>query len=146
MKHFHAVLPGWVSGEHHLVIATLADTVASQNAEQDVGFPYMLSSRLPPDTLFLYFESDFRFHKCDRLEPDAWLRFMDRRREFSRDSDAACEAEVDSADEPVAVAATFGTTKPWRRPTPREYECTAELCDIVRICTLARRCKDAASN
>ena len=120
--------------------------MASQNADQDVGFPYMLSSRLPPDTLFLYFESDFRFHKCDCLEPDAWLRFIDRRREFLRDSVAACEAEVDSGDEPVAAAASFGSTKPWRRPTPQEYECTAELCDSVRVCTLAHRCKDAAGN
>ena len=40
---------------------------------QDVGFPYMLDTRHPEDTLFLFSESDFRFYECDCLEPPTWL-------------------------------------------------------------------------
>ena len=40
---------------------------------QDVGFPYMLEDQHPSDTLFLFFESDFRFTEEHCLEPDVWL-------------------------------------------------------------------------
>ena len=40
---------------------------------QDVGFPYMLEDHHPADTLFLFFESDFRLNEEHCLEPDVWL-------------------------------------------------------------------------
>lgn len=107
---------------------------------KEVGFPYMLSSRLPPDTLFLYFESDFRFHKADSLTPEEWLPYLFSE-PVARDDDAACAVEADP-EEPVARRGSFGQAQPWRRPQAKASECAPELADVVRICTLAHRAKD----
>ena len=79
----------------------------------------MLSSRLPDDTLFLYFEADFRFHAEDCMDPDEWLPFL--------------------SPEPVARVGNFGGAEQWKRPGPECPVCSPELLDVVRICTEAHR-------
>lgn len=40
---------------------------------QDVAFPFMCDDALCPDTLFLYFEYDYRFYQRDDLTLQEWL-------------------------------------------------------------------------
>ena len=40
---------------------------------QEIGFPYMAHPSHPPDTVFVFFEADFRFWARDCLETDEWL-------------------------------------------------------------------------
>ena len=76
----------------------------------------MLSSRVPDDTLFLYFEADFRFHAQDCMDPTEWLPFL--------------------SPEPVARVDRFSGTAHWKFT---EGQCSPELLDVVRICTEAHR-------
>ena len=43
------------------------------SVSKDVAFPYMMDARHAPDTLFIFFESDFRWRRDDCLEPSEWL-------------------------------------------------------------------------
>ena len=52
----------------------LVTRVSSNVLSQDVGFPYMCMPAHLEDTLFLFFESDFRFWKEDCIAPELWLR------------------------------------------------------------------------
>jgi len=45
---------------------------------QDVGFPYMAMESHLEDTLFIFFESDFRFWESDCISPELWLRLAIR--------------------------------------------------------------------
>ena len=89
---------------------------------QDVALPYMLSTRLPDDTLFLFFEADFRFHAEDALEPKEWLGFL--------------------APEPVARSGNYSGAEYWTRPSEIHKLCAPELVDVVRICNQAARASD----
>ena len=40
---------------------------------QEVAFPYMLDERHPQDSVFFFFESDFRFWKRDDIGVETWL-------------------------------------------------------------------------
>ena len=82
----------------------------------------MLSTRLPDDTLFFYFEADFRFHAEDCLETDEWLPFL--------------------TPEPVARSGNFSGAEFWKRPRLADSVCSPELVDVVRICNQAARTKD----
>ena len=42
-------------------------------APQEVAVPYMLDPRHPEDTVFLFFEADFRFYARGCVQPETWL-------------------------------------------------------------------------
>ena len=44
---------------------------------QDVGLPYMVDGRHPPDTLFLVAEGDFRFERERCVSSRDWLQEVD---------------------------------------------------------------------
>lgn len=86
----------------------------------------MLSTRLPDDTLFLFFEADFRFHAEDALEPQEWLPFL--------------EPEL------VARSGSFSGAEYRTGPSEVTKQCAPELLDVVRICTQAARARDENGN
>ena len=91
---------------------------------QDIAWPYMLSDRTPPDTLFIVFEGDFRFWPEDCLEPADWLRLCDR------------PADDQAGGQPHLRGFAVGE----RRDSDASLV-SPELFDIVSICNQAHRAK-----
>ena len=119
----------------------------------------MLDPRHCEDTLFLVFESDFRFYERDDLPPEKWLPLaVARRQEQSMrehvaldESEEEDEAsmEVDAVGEAARAPLTWAN-EPGRfrgaqqgtRPGAKKYDVQDELVDLVQMCNVAAR-KDA---
>jgi len=119
---------------------------------QDVGFPYMLDTRHPEDTLFLFSESDFRFYECDCLEPPTWLPLA--LRGGTRRSLSPAEPEQEGPELVFVTrggarrrqrsfagpVSTYGGAVRGGRPRTRgEYYVGPEIRDLVEIATVAHR-------
>ena len=130
-------------------------------ALQDVGFSYMTDPRHLKDTLFICFESDFRFYKADDLPPETWLPLA-----VAPSEESAPGAQPESgASRPLEASSASGSrdTPPtlmpavqlrpdadslgrWKSITtlPRPYKTgysvvTDELADLVQLATVASR-------
>ena len=121
-------------------------------SHQDVGFPYMLDSRHPEDTLFLFFESDFRFYECDCLDVPTWLPLAmqaSTRRSLSPASSEEADPEVTpgapggTASRRVSFAGPVGSfagAERGARPQTRsDYQVSSEIRDLIEIATVAHR-------
>ena len=126
-----------------------------------VGFSYMTDPRHLKDTLFICFESDFRFYKADGLPPETWLPLA-----VAPSEESAPGAQPESgASRPLEASSASGSrdTPPtlmpavqlrpdadslgrWKSITtlPRPYKTgysvvTDELADLVQLATVASR-------
>ena len=82
---------------------------------QDVAVPYMLDPRHPEDTVFLFFEADFRFYERDCVEPAQWLPLVvgDAHLQLGgagrpSSSSAVLQIQNESREDPTAAASAQG--------------------------------------
>mmetsp|Transcript_49192 Transcript_49192/g.136681 ORF Transcript_49192/g.136681 Transcript_49192/m.136681 type:complete len:228 (-) Transcript_49192:147-830(-) len=121
----------WSAGDHHRRANGPGQNRCAPTPlfPQDVGFPYMMSTRTPPDTLHLFFESDFRFWKSDCRSWTEWVEPLGRRR---------------ARAEPVA--GRMRGLAPYYEEARDAFGIAPELIDLVSICNQAARAKtDTAS-
>ena len=83
------------------------------NTIKDVGFPYMMDDRHPRDTLFIFFESDFRWRPSDIASPAEWLSHC------LKHKDASGKQEGASAGASRPAVATTAKAPPPMRPQDR---------------------------
>jgi len=128
------------------VCVCIGNVVWHSTVAQDVGFPYMLDDRHPPDTLFLFAESDFRWFRSD-LAGDRWLLVAGQGAEEDPGGAPRPPQEEAGAPRPAAEGGaprppSYGGWEAQSRQQPREYCNTTHyecLQHIVRMCTLAHR-------
>jgi hypothetical protein len=73
----------------------------------------MLDTRHCEDTLFLVFESDFRFYQRDDLPTDKWLPLaVAGRREHSMREEVGMEESEDEGEASMVVDAASGARRP----------------------------------
>ena len=112
----------------------------------------MLDTRHPEDTLFLFFESDFRFYECDCLDVPTWLPLA--MSASSRRSPSPADPEE---EEPELAPGCRGEAAPPRRSfagpvgryagaergarpqTRANYHVSTEIRDLIEIATVAHR-------
>ena len=123
---------------------------------QDIGFPYMLDPHHCQDTLFLVFESDFRFYERDDLPTEKWLPLaVAARHEHSMREQVAMKESEDEGEASMEVDAVGGARRPpqtWAShpgefagalqsscPNDKEYIVQDEIVDLVQLCNVAAR-------
>ena len=94
---------------------------------EDLAWPYMMSERVPDDTLFLVCEADFRFWEQDCMAPHEWLPMTVVAPELG----AGGDNEV------------FRGYRASERSSQEEAGVSAELLDVLNICNSAVRCRRA---
>ena len=119
--------------------------------------PYMLDPRHPEDTVFLFFEADFRFYKRDCIDPEQWLPMVAGNVYLQpggagrpSGSSAVLQIQDESEDDAVAAASAAGCReRRWyrhmearqglREEDRQEERVSQELVDMVLTMNEAHR-------
>ena len=124
--------------------------------QQDVGFSFMRDKRLPPDTLFIVAEADFRFYEADDMSPLKWASVVSKHEEEMARQGQSDESQMMSPrdalrPQPYAKSkatqagqrplSAKGFTQP-QRPASGDaatLDPSLDLQNLVSICTRATR-------